>query len=159
MLNEYFYYNPKDFITETPACENAVCEIEQQLENEHDLDFRGLLSDKVIYIRGHWVPLVHANGVSEEERALDKLARDAMQLHSTLEYERLLPTTAIDEGTKRCRDGRVVEKSPPRLKPLILCSPRPARNQGEHMSVTQFQEDSSSTVMTGMQRRRTHTRP
>ena len=62
VLNKYFYYNPKDFVwmsrlTETPGCENTVCEIEQQLENEHDLDFRGLLSDKVIYIKGHWRPL------------------------------------------------------------------------------------------------------
>ena len=125
VLNKYFYYNPKDFVwmcrlTDMPACEIAASEIEQQLENEHDLDFRGLLSDKVIYIRGHWVPLVHANGVSEEERALDELARDAMQLHSAREYKWLLPTTAIDEGTKRCRDGCVVEKNPPRLKPLIL---------------------------------------
>ena len=72
VLDRYFYYNPKDFIwmcrlTDTPACENAVQEIKQQLENESDLDFRGLLSDKVVYIRGHWVPLVHANGVSDEE--------------------------------------------------------------------------------------------
>jgi hypothetical protein len=44
VLDRYFYYNPKDFIwmchlTDTPACKNAVQEIEQQLENESDLDF------------------------------------------------------------------------------------------------------------------------
>jgi hypothetical protein len=44
VLDRYFYYNPKDFVwmcrlTDTPACENTVQEIEQQLENESDLDF------------------------------------------------------------------------------------------------------------------------
>jgi hypothetical protein len=79
VLDRYFYYNPKDFIwmchlTDTPACKNTVQEIEQQLENESDLNFRGLLSDKVTYIRGHWAPLVHANGVSNKEQALVELA-------------------------------------------------------------------------------------
>jgi hypothetical protein len=55
VLDRYFYYNPKVFLwmchlTDTPACENAVHEIEQQLETKHDLNFQGLLSDKVIYI-------------------------------------------------------------------------------------------------------------
>jgi hypothetical protein len=112
-----------------------VCEIEQQLETEHDLDFRGLLSDKVIYIRGHWVPLVHANGVSEEERALVELARDTMQLHNVLESEWLLSTTAINVGTIGCHDGRIMEKSSPTLKPFILSSPHPAEKQGEHMFI------------------------
>jgi len=58
VLDKYFYYNPYDFIwmcclTDTPACEATVLEIEQQLESEGDLDFRGLLSDKVEYVRGH----------------------------------------------------------------------------------------------------------
>ena len=44
VLDKYFYYNPKDFLwmchlTDTPACEDAVCEIEQQLENECNIDF------------------------------------------------------------------------------------------------------------------------
>lgn len=44
VLDRYFYYNPKDFVwmcqlTDTPACKNAVQEIEQQLENESDLNF------------------------------------------------------------------------------------------------------------------------
>ena len=44
VLDRYFYYNPKDFIwmcslMDTPTCETAVAEIEQQLENEEDLDF------------------------------------------------------------------------------------------------------------------------
>jgi hypothetical protein len=44
----YLYHNPKEFLwmcrlTDTPACENAVHKIEQQLGNEHDLDFRDLL--------------------------------------------------------------------------------------------------------------------
>ena len=61
VLNEYFYYNPRDFLwmcclTDMPACEATVIEIEQQLEDEEDLDFQGLLSDKVVYLRGHWVP-------------------------------------------------------------------------------------------------------
>ena len=72
MLDKYFYYNPKDFLwmcqlTDMPACENTVYKIEQQLESERDLNFQGLLSDKVVYIRGHWVPLVQANGVSDKE--------------------------------------------------------------------------------------------
>src|ERR1700676_4836448 len=140
VLDRYFYYSPKDFIwmcrlTDTPACENAVREIEQQLETERDLDFRGLLSDKVIYIQGHWVPLVHANGVSEEERALVELAGDTMQLHSRLENEWLPSTTAIKLGAIGCRDGHIMERCSPMLKPLILSSPRPVEKQGEHMFV------------------------
>ena len=122
--------------TDMPACEKAVNEIEQQLENEHDLDFRGLLSDKAIYIRGHWIPWVHANGVNDEEQALVELARNAMLLHSTLELEWLLSTTAIDEGANRCSDRLTVEKPTPALKPLILCLPRPVESQGRRMSVT-----------------------
>jgi hypothetical protein len=134
VLNKYFYYNSKDFVwmcrlTDTPACENAV------LENEHDLDFRGLLSDKVVYLRGHWVPLEHASGVSEEERALVELACDPMLLHSTLEYEWLLSTTAVDDGTKRCRDRHAVEKHALALKTLTLSSSRPAESHGERMLV------------------------
>jgi hypothetical protein len=145
VLNKYFYYNPKDFVwmcrlTDTPACENAVLEIEQQLESEHDLDFRGLLSDKVVYLRGHWVPLEHASGVSEEERALVELARDTMLLHSTLEYEWLLSTTAVDNGTKRCRDRHTVEKRASALKTLTLSSSRPAENHGERMFVPPITE-------------------
>jgi hypothetical protein len=140
VLDKHFYYNPNDFVwmcrlTDTPACENAVREIEQQLEDESDLDFRGLLSDKVVYLRGHWVPLVHANGVSNEERALAELARDAMLLHSTLECEWLLSTTAIDEGTNWCRDGRAVERCTPILKSFILSVPCPVEKQGERMFV------------------------
>jgi hypothetical protein len=140
VLDRYFYYNPKDFVwmcrlTDTPACENAVQEIEQQLENESDLNFRGLLSDKVIYIRGHWVPLVHANGVSNEEQALVELAQNTMLLHSTLEDEWLMSTTTINEGTKGCRNRFAVDTGTPRLKPLILSSTHPAKSQGEHMFV------------------------
>ena len=44
VLDRYFYYNPKDFIwmcrsMDTPACEAAAAEIEQQLEFEKDCDF------------------------------------------------------------------------------------------------------------------------
>ena len=44
VLDRYFYYNPKDFIwmccsTDTPACEAAAAEIEQQLKFEKDLNF------------------------------------------------------------------------------------------------------------------------
>ena len=88
------------WLTNTPACKNAVQKIEQQLKSECNLDFRGLLSDKVVYIRGHWVPLVQANGVSDEEQALVELTHNTVLLHSTLECEWLLSTTAIDEGTK-----------------------------------------------------------
>jgi hypothetical protein len=140
VLDRYFYYNPKDFIwmcrlTDTPACKNAVQEIEQQLENESDLNFRGLLSDKVIYIRGHWVPLVHANGVSGEEQALVKLAQNTMLLHSILKDEWLMSTTTINEGTKGCYNRFTVETGTPRLKPLILRLTHPVESQGEHMFV------------------------
>ena len=44
VLDQYFYYNPKDFIwmchsMDTPACEAAAAEIKQQLELEKDLNF------------------------------------------------------------------------------------------------------------------------
>jgi hypothetical protein len=44
VLDKYFYYNSHEFVwmcrlTDTPACELAVAEIEQQLETEGDLDF------------------------------------------------------------------------------------------------------------------------
>ena len=92
-----------------------MCKIEQQLKSEHDLNFQGLLSDKVVYIRGHWVPLVQANGVSDEEQALVELACDTMLLHSTLECEWLLSTTAIDKGTKWCHDRHAVGRHNPTL--------------------------------------------
>jgi hypothetical protein len=140
MLDQYFYHNPIDFTwmccqTDTPACEIAVAEIEQQLEFEGDLDFRGLVSDKVAYIRGHWVPLVHANGVNEEEQALVGLARETMQLHSMLEHKWLLSTTTIDKGTKWCRNRPVVEDSPLILRPPILCPPCLVENHGERIFV------------------------
>jgi hypothetical protein len=113
-----------------------VQEIEQQLENESDLDFQGLLSDKVIYIRGHWVPLVHANRVSDKEQALVELAQNTILLHSILEYKWLMSTTTINEGTKECRNRFAVDTGTPRLKPLILSSPYPVESQGEHMFIS-----------------------
>jgi hypothetical protein len=100
ILDQYFYYNPVDFTwmcrqTDTHACEIAVAKIEQQLEFEGDLNFQGLLSDKVDYIRGHCFPLVHANGVNEEEQALIGLAQETMQLHSLLEHKWLLSTMTV----------------------------------------------------------------
>ena len=61
-----------------PACEATVIEIEQQLKDEEDLDFQGLLSDKVVYLRGHWVPLAHTSRISTEDEGLNELAQDAM---------------------------------------------------------------------------------
>jgi hypothetical protein len=52
-----------------------------------------------------------------------------------LESEWLLSTMAIDVGTIGCRDGRVMEKSSPTLRPFILSSSHPAKKQGEHMFV------------------------
>jgi hypothetical protein len=89
----------------------------------------------VIYIRGHWVPLVHANGVSDEEQALIELAQNTMLLHSTLEYEWLMSTTATNEGTKGCHNRFAVETGIPRLKPLILSSTHPVKSQKEHMFI------------------------
>ena len=79
VLDKYFYYNPYDFIwmcrlMDTPACEAAVSEIEQQLESEGDLNFRGLLSDNVEYVRGHWVPLGKLDGIGEDEQGWIELA-------------------------------------------------------------------------------------
>ena len=109
VLNKYFYYNPRDFVwmsrvTDTPACEVAVSEIKQQLECDGDLDFWDLLNDKVVYIQGYWIPLGDSNGTCNKEEDLTKLAWDAMQLHSMLEAEWLLTTTAIDKGTNWCHD-------------------------------------------------------
>ena len=78
VLDKYFYYNPYNFIwmcylTGTPACEATVSEIEQQLESKGDLNFQGLLSDKVEYVRG-WVPLGKPDGISEDEQGWIELA-------------------------------------------------------------------------------------
>ena len=54
-----------------------------------------------------------------------------MLLHSALECEWLLSTTAIDDGTKQCCDRHAVERCTPALKPLILCLPCPVKNDEE----------------------------
>jgi len=69
------------YLMDTPACEATVSQIEQQLESEGDLDFQGLLSNKV---RGHWVPFGKPDGIGEDEQGWIELAQDAMQLHSML---------------------------------------------------------------------------
>jgi hypothetical protein len=79
VLDKYFYYNPHEFmwmcwLTDAPACELAVAKIEQQLEAEGNLDFRGLLSDRIVYANGHWIPLGNTNGISYEDQALVDLA-------------------------------------------------------------------------------------
>jgi hypothetical protein len=89
----------------------------------------------VIYIRGHWIPLAHANGVSNREQALVELAQNTILLHSTLEDEWLMSTTTMNEGIKGCRNRFTVETGTPRLKPLILSSTRPVKSQGEHMLI------------------------
>jgi len=106
-------------LTDTSACEAAVTEIEQPLKNEGDLDFWDLLSDKVVYLRGHWVLLAQANGMGNEEQSLSKLVQDAMQLHSMLE----------DEST--------VENKCPTLKPPTLCPPCLLKCYGEHIFIPQ----------------------
>jgi len=118
VLDRYFYYNPKDFIwmcrsTDTPACEAAAAEIEQQLECEKDLDFRGILSDKIVYAKGHWVPLEGTNGREEEK------------------YEWASSATHVDEGTKRCQEY-TSEDCPP--EPFTQHPPHPVRDYGERMN-------------------------
>jgi len=116
VLDKYFYYNPYDFIwmcclTDTPACEAIVLQIEQQLESEGDLDFQGLLSDKVEYVRGHWVLLGKPDGIGEDEQGWIELAQDAMKLHSML--------------------GLTREDKTPLLKPSILYTHCPVETYGE----------------------------
>ena len=118
VLDRYFYYNPKDFIwmcrsTDTPACEAAAAEIEQQLECEKDLDFRGMLSDKIDYAKGHWVPLEGTNGREEEK------------------YKWASSATHVDEGTKRCQEY-TSEDCPP--EPFTQHPPHPVKDYRERMN-------------------------
>jgi hypothetical protein len=52
-----------------------------------------------------------------------------------LENEWLPSTMAIDVGTIWCCDGCIMEKSSLKLKPFILPSPCPVKEQGEHMFI------------------------
>ena len=99
--------------TDTPACEAAAAKIKQQLEFEKDLDFRGILNDKIVYAKGHWVLLEGTNGREEEK------------------YEWVSSTTHVDEGTKRCQEYKD-EDCPP--EPFIQHPPRPVKDYGEHMN-------------------------
>jgi hypothetical protein len=140
VLDKYFSYNPHDFmwmcwLTDTPACELAVAEIEQQLETEGDLNFQGLLSDRIVYANGHWIPLEDTNGISYEGQGLVDLVRNATQLHSRLEDEWLSSTTAVDDGTKWCRNRLAVENRFSGLKTLTLCPSHPLEIYGERMFV------------------------
>lgn len=140
ILNRYFYYNPIEFIwmcrlMDTPACELAVAEIEQQLEDEHDLDFRGLLRDKVIYRDGHWRPLEATNGLDDIERVQVQEEEAAMPIHSEKGREWLSSTAVIDENTKGYRHSLVVDNSAHPNPSFTPNPPRPVKNQGERMIV------------------------
>jgi hypothetical protein len=129
--------SPNDFtwmccLTDTPACEIVVAKIEQKLKLEGDLDFRGLVSDKIAYIGGHWVLLVHANGVSDEQAKVE-LVWGAMHVHSMLDSKPLLSTMLVNEDTKWCHDKVVVENRAPCYIPLILEPAHTLEMHGEHM--------------------------
>ena len=111
-LDRYFYYNPMDFIwmchlTDTPACKAAAAEIKQQLEIEKDLNFWGILNDKIVYTKGHWVPLEGTNRREEEI------------------YQWVSSTTHVDEGTKMCQNYKNED-----------CPPSPLHNNQPTLSKT-----------------------
>src|ERR1700679_3454822 len=101
-----------------------VHSIEQELEKRGDLCYRGLLSDKVIFRSGQWIPVASANSSKKE---------DTMQLHSRKKDNRLRSTAAVDESTRWCRDRTAVENGLPVRKSPNPCPPHPVENHGEHM--------------------------